>query len=408
MTNSPEFGEFKGLYHDQESQLKEVSVSSDSGRAVFEKNGNEREVTGESSDFLETLINIRNTVRQGEELLIDVRETPAGSANTFERNKEYFIPDSNESPKSNIGQLPEPINLKEALDASVELDLENSHLHTIVKNYHQTLAIQRQAIGRYASFLDTYKSKSYDSERFNKYYSQIESVLRLCYLTKNHFDGYREYRDVCTSDVEFLGQQLTDYLSADREEWKAIGHLNPPDSSDKPIIHHPTSGRQQVEPGSETGKIDGQHGIRRLTERYAKHFEFLRDPLKDVANTLISEYNKQFNHISPALEFLDDNDEQDLTKDIIPELRHGSSHLSTEFDDSEGVVRIYSGRAKNRKIDREVQYETVIDSLYSITDLSMAIVIAFTLFEQLLIFEYLRSPEFKYRMIENIAPGQID
>jgi len=81
--------------------------------------------------------------------------------------------------------------------------------------------------------------------------------------------------------------------------------------------------------------------------------------------------------------------------------------LGVETDNKNGRVRVYESKERNREPTRELSYTDVRKVYRGFVDVVMAAVWAFTLTDQMLQFEYLRSRDFIFTVIENLPPDTL-
>jgi len=155
---------------------------------------------------------------------------------------------------------------------------------------------------------------------------------------------------------------------------------------------------------SEKGVIEGEIGIERIINQYAKLFELAREPLRDLAAALDDKDTVDLSNTADVLEFLNSNGQQSFTEPIEPQLRHGSSHASIKPDDSNGILEIYNNRGKSRKLVKKVNYKDAPSAYYHLSDAVAGLIFAFFRVNDRVILRYMSSEEFRHRMVENIPP----
>lgn len=426
MSNSSEFQRFKQLYHQENYSIQSVSIEGDSGELVFKdpSDNSEISVTGDSEDFVHALWRIKRSVRNGEDVLIDVTATPAGSIEQYYENTEYFLPDDPTlSSEDEMNRVIEKIltgkttpltnvNLRNALNAVLKQDMTNSDLHLIIENYYEVLAYQ---LIQLKGFLELFQHRTdtvtYNHDRFMDYYHDIDEILRLEYLATNPEQGYRSYRQSCITDIEHLTKQLLSERTVSLQEWRALladTGTNSTNTDSEKIL---TVDRDYIEekdiPNHAHGTLDAEMTVRRILKQYAYYYETAKYPLRDIVSTLLGpEGPVELDSTQQVVTWLKNNEDLSWTDAIVPALRNGPSHLSVEIDEDNGSVRILDGSSRSRNVEKELPYTEVIELYSEFVDLVFALIWSFTLTDQMLQFEYLKSDDFKFRVIENL-PGDV-
>jgi len=390
MSHSEEFRDFKRLYYQERLPIKTATFNyeAESGAdasVVFEGDQSEIAISGTSEDFVEAVLAVKKTVRKGDEQLIDLTDTPVKDTDEYYDNVDIFIPDSDNPINDAVEQIrrgeadvPENVDLRKALDSSIDLNLDDENLVKVVENYHTCLGMQVIQLKQYLDAFEEHKNSPPITEsRVTEYYEKAESILRLEYLTKSPMAGYLSYREDCISDVLFLSNRLLDLRSHSEREWEAIH-------------------------AAEGGEVKGSFGLYRLLQEYSSLFELMREPFIDLASVVGGE---RIENINDATDTLSDSEHQGLVVPIVPELRHGPAHFSVEFDDDSGNVNIYNKRARHRVLEKQVSYEESLETYYKMRDLVVAVLYAFVFTEEMLLFEYLQSRDFMFRIIENADAG---
>lgn len=405
MTGTEAYKQLKTLYHEENLNITELNIEinqsgeepEEYGEVVFEdEDGDKTKITGTEHDFVIALFSIKNTVRQGEKKLIDLAETPVGDTEGYYDNIEHFVPRRGDPDRSNIEigmeQLQEEgadvpkLSIIDGLDAAVELDLENDNLIKIVRNYHKVLALQYLELRDSKEQLDDVKKKLPQNQaRFENYFELTEEILSDGYLRGDAFSDYRDYRDVTISDIEFIVSRMRDVMVKTSEEWRAFSGGG--------------------------GTIENELAFPRILEEYHQCFELLRDPLRDLAATIQHSGETGDVELSDTVDvirFLKRQGYSNLVGTVELDLRRGPAHMSHEIDDDDGVVRIYNSRGRSRSVKNEIGFGDLVDKQKKIRDLLTGIALAFHQTEQVLEFRFLQSPDFAFRIVENMDPEILD
>ncbi|WP_121820578.1 hypothetical protein [Halostella salina] len=405
MTGSEAYKQLKTLYHEGDLNVTELNIEIDQsgqepeeyGEVVFEdEDGEETKIAGTEHDFVIALFSIKSTVRQGEEKLIDLAETPVGDTEGYYDNIEHFVPRGGDPDRSNIEigmeQLQEEeedvpkLSIIDGLDAAVELDLENDNLIKIVQNYHKVLALQYLELRDSKEQFDEIKTELPQNQaRFENFSELTEEILSDGYLRGDAFSDYRDYRDVTISDIEFIVSRMRDVMMKTSEEWRAFSGGG--------------------------GTIDSELAFPRILEEYHQCFELLRDPLRDLAATIQHADGAGSVELSDTVDvirFLKRQGYSNLVGTVELDLRRGPAHMSHDIDDEDGVVRIYNSRGRSRSVKNEIGFGDLVDKQKKMRDLLTGIALAFHQTEQVLEFRFLQSPDFAFRIVENMDPEILD
>lgn len=423
MPNSPEFQEYKRLYHEEHQSIKNASITDGTGTVVFEDpaDGSKTTVTGDAEDFIHAIWAIKNTVRDGEDELIDVTDTPAGSIEQYYDNMEPFLPDdTGRDPEEEMHREVQQIltgektlcevDLHPALDAAVNRDMENPELHGVIEDYYTVRASQLIYLKAFSELFESLpRDVIFDYDRFMRAYSDMEDILRKEYLTKSPERAYEEYRNQCNSDIEKLTEQLLGERSLSKKEWRGLltgtgGSHSDADGVTIEMIDREFIGQEDI-PDHAHGEVDGETAIRRVLKEYAYYYETVEIPFRDLVATLQGEGGDvELESTGAVMEWLDGNDDLPWTWAVVPEFRNGASHLGVETDNENGRVRVYESKERDREPTRELSYADVREVYRGFVDVVMAAVWAFTLTDQMLQFEYLQSRDFMFTVIENLPP----
>ena len=395
MTNSKEYRHLKKLYHEQKLKVKNVEIQHSKreepehwGKVVFEDDEKEEiELEGTSEDFVFELWSLKSTVREGEERIVDISATPAKNPEGYYDNIEHFVSKDKsavekgfEELQQEAGKQPEEIDLLEALDASIALEMDNEELVTVVTSYHQVVASHLIEMKRVQEEFDNYKeSIPYDSDRFENYLNEAGAILRDAYVNTTPIIGYQSYRETMISDTPFLLERMSEIREKTHREWRALSQ-------------------------KEGGSIEGRIAMPRILEDYARYYELARDPLRDLAATIDDANAVELDDTSDVVRFLKRQGHQNLMETIIPELRHGSSHMSIEVDDDNGLINIYDRRGRGRSIEEQINFKQLLSKYKKFRDLVDGLIFAFVLNEEVIIWRYLNSNEFRFRVVENTDP----
>jgi len=393
MTHSEEFRQFKRLYYQEELPIKTLNIQvsdAESGAkttVIFEDGESEIEISSTSEDFVKATMTVNKTVREGEEQLVDLSDTPVEDNKGYYENADLFLSDSDDPIGDAVERImngevtpPSDVNLHEALDASLDLDFTNTHLKNVVKSYYECIALQLINLKKYQENFEKHKSRlPITASRVMEYHEIAESILRLEFLTRSAKEGYESYRNYCISDIMFLSTKWKDLRSHNEREWEAL---------------HEREG----------GSVEGSFGLFRLLNEYSSFFELIRDPFIDLASVIEGE---KVQDVNDSIEVLTDSEHKKLVEPAVPELRHGPAHFSIEFDDDSGYVKVFDKRARRGNLNKKISYDEALEYYYKMRDLMVAVFYAFVLTEECLVFEYLKSSDFKFRIIENAEAGTI-
>ncbi|GAB7009514.1 hypothetical protein [Halorubrum trueperi] len=404
MTGSEAYKQLKTLYHEEDLDVVEINIEIDQsgeeteeyGEVVLEdEDGNETEITGSDHDFVVALFSIKSTVREGEKELIDLAETPVGDTEGYYENVEQFVPQGADIDKSKVeigmellqeeGVGVPKLSIVDGLDAAVNLELEDNNLIKIVQNYHKVLALQFLELRDSKEQFDEIKEKLPQNQaRFENFFQLAEEILSEGYLRSDAFSDHRDYRDVTISDVEFIVSRMRDVMLKTNEEWRAFSGGG--------------------------GTIDSDLAFPRILEEYHQCFELLRDPLRDLAATI--QHSKGANSVDlndtvEVIRFLKRQGYSNLVGTIELDLRRGPAHMSHDIDADDGLIRIYDSRGRNRNVKNEITFGDLVDKQKKMRDLLIGIVLAFHQMEQVLEFRFLESPDFAFRIVENIDPDSL-
>jgi hypothetical protein len=412
MAGSEEFCRYKELYHEEKLPVVEASIEDSQGTVVFEKGNSKIKISGSSDDFISAIANLMPTNREGKSRLIDVTTVPVGSTDGYIENLQYFASDFDDPIQDAANRLnreeldvPAELDIREALNASITLDMDNPELKKLVKNFYGSLAVFRSDKLRMRTPYDTYRENvPYDKDRFDAYYDETQALLERNYVLDSAYIGYKKFTQTCETDIKSLAEKLRDFAEQNEAEWAGLRSVDPDLENGKASIRFRENPREDGQHSEEVGSIKGRIGIKRVLNQYAALFELAREPLRDIAATLGAAESIDLNSTAEVLRFLESNEEQYFSDAIEPQLRHGSAHMSMEPDDDTATVKIYDGRGKTRHIKKELNYEEVFQRYYELRDMVGGLVFAFLFVEEGLMYWYMGSEEFQYRIIENADP----
>jgi len=405
MTKSEAYKQLKTLYHEKKFNITDLNIeinqsgeeTEEYGEIEFEDEaGNKTKITGTDCDFVRELFSIKSTVREGENKLIDLAETPVSDTEGYYDNIEYFVPtDWFDPDKSDVeigfemlreegADIPK-LHLVNALDAAVSLDMDNENLIKVVQNYHKILALQHLELRKSKEMSDEVKQTLPQNQaRFETFYELTHEILGNGYLRNDHLSNYRDYREVTMSDVGFLVSKMRDVMTKTSEEWHAFSGGG--------------------------GTIDDNLAYPRILEEYHQYFELLRDLLRDLAAT-IQHLNEgesvDLNDTVDVIRFLKRQGYSNLVGTIELDLRRGPAHMSHDIDSDEKVVRIYDSRGRKRNVKNEIGFAELVDKQKKMRDLLPAVILAFNETEHVLEFLFLQSADFKFRIVENMDPEKL-
>ncbi|WP_207587132.1 hypothetical protein [Halomontanus rarus] len=397
MTHSEEFKELKKLYHENRYDILEIEMSlsneeEDEGRIVFDGEDEEIELTGSSTDFIMALFDMKSSHSDGDKQFIDVSATPAGNPEGYYDLVEYFLDPPNENRREDAFErvqngedsLPDGINLEEALEAALSGYMKNPELKAVVENYHEVVAARLIYMRNVDVAIKQYTRNAANSaELFEQYVDLAGNILRDAYLLESPGKGYESFRERCITDTEFHLNKLRDIRDRHQEEMSNV----------------------EVD---DDGRLDGFTAIPYILDQYARFYELVRDPLRDLAVCLEGAKVAELSDTAEVLELLNRTGHTDLAEVVLPELRNGAFHLSYELDESEGVVRIFTGRDKNRSVKAEYGFEELLDEYRFVQDAVPGIIFSYVIVHEVLTVRYLESPDFMFQVIEEADPSYFD
>jgi len=401
MAPSEEYVELKRLVHEEELPVERVErrwskEDGDWAKVEFKDEGN-TVIESSEEDFVFAATQLNTVVREGEEMFVDLTSRPVGGTDGFYSNIEHFTPEDREYLNGDKSRLevglealqseeeeePEEIGLIEALDASIDKDTENEELLKVIEHYDAALALQWTHVrDAYEAMENTKEDIAEDIDRFEVFLDDAFDILRKGFLETSPINGYRKYRDITITDSIFLLNKMGEVRNKTHQEWKSLA-------------------------GEGDGSIDGEIAMPRVLDEYARHYELAKDPLRDLAATV--DYEDGFENVDlsdsrDVIRFLKRNNHQNLVGTVVPQLRNGPSHMSININEDDGIVEIFNQRGRNREIEKKISFDDLVEKQKKMRDLSSAIIIATAVTEQLVIFRYLDSPDFIYRIIENTDP----
>ena len=410
MASSRAYQKFAELYYERHLPIVDADIDGQKGRIVFEDDKSKIEVTGEDQQFIDIIQNLVPTVRDGTEHLIDIRDMPAGSLQTYLENMQYFT-SNEEDPiraatiKINRGELSPPSDFDEteALQASVELNFSNDELRKLIENYSEISAVKQSDANKMNQPFRKYRDNaSYNEERFEEVYEMTVDLLKEVYLNGSPLNCYKEWHETCETDLLNLSQKILDLKDRKQVEWNSLKSRDWNTTEGNASIRFWENKADSIE----IGEVEAKIGIERIIEQYSKLFELAREPLRDLAAALDESGTVDLTNMTEVLRFLASNDKQSFTESIEPQLRHGSAHASIETDDSNGVLRIYHGRGKNQTLAKKMDYVEVPPAYYDLSDMVASLLFAMTRVNDRVTLRYMSSQEFRSRMVENIPPGE--
>lgn len=415
MTNSTPLQQYKTLHHEKGAKIVDCEVSNSTAKVILENDGSRVEVVGESDRFITAVSNICESVRDGESIFVDLEATGAGDRETFQATMDYFQTDltnpiEETTQKINRGEIhpPEDIDFESGIQAVLSGDTSEPNLRQIVQHYYESLAICRSNFLKHKKLIDDFRQNvAYNSVKFDEYFLDVNRILANAF-SNNSIVGATEFILNLHTDGEFLTQRWLEQRSLSNQEWDAI-RSSPPDVSDSDItVRLRDKKREDGTHSEETANLPAKMAIPRILKQYATLFELCREPLKDITVALNPPESLSINNHGAVIEFLNKNEEQNLTEPIVADLRHGPSHASVELDEEDQVVRIYNGRQSDSGISTEVSFREVPEYYYAISDLLGALSHGILLTDQRIRFSYLRSDDFRFAVAERAEQGEFD
>lgn len=396
MPPSDEYKELKTLFYESSYSVKKVKVKYSNvdepekwAKVVFENDGETKEITGTSDDYVSAASSLNSIIENGEEKFVDLSDTAVGGTDGYYQNVMHFVAKNQSSVEKGLEELQNDTqeeqieaDLDEALRASINDEMDNEELLKVVKNYHKAVAVEWLILRDYKEAMEPFKQNvPHNHDLFDEIQEDAFAILRDEYINTNPMDGYTKFIETTISDPEFLMQRLSDIRGKTSEEWSALA--------------------------GDTGKIQTRIAMQRVLDEYAKQFEIARDLLRDLAATLDRENqfeNVDLDRLSSVKEFLEDNGYSVLTNGIIEDFRHGPSHMSIEVDDEKGEVRVYDKRGRHRKLENTVGFQELVERQKQIRDTVAAILVAFMSCLEILRYLYLSSNDFRFHVIVNTDP----
>jgi hypothetical protein len=397
MGHSEEYKKLKKHYHEDRYGILKVEANlsneeEDWGRVVFDAGDTEIEVTGSSSDFIMSIFDLKGGFAERDEGILDISATPAGDPQGYYELLEYFIDPPNEDRQekafervqSGETDIPDSIGLEDALQASLEGEMDHPDLKIIVENYHEVIALRMLHMRQVDAEIKKYKQKqSHNQERFVKYLNLAGDILQDRYFTESPLEGYQDYNDTCIADIEFLMNKLLDIKQRHEELMR------------------------DVEVDGD-GRLDSATAIPNLLDQYARYYELAGDPLRDLAVSLEGAPVEELSEIADVLKFLDKSGHSELAGVVDPDLRNGAFHLSYEVDHKDGVISIFSGRDKGRYQIAEYGFQEFVSEYRYVQDVVPAIIFSYVTVSEILTVQYLRSNDFVSRIVEEADPEMFD
>lgn len=396
MSPSDEYKQLKTIFYESSYSVKQVNVKFSNvdepeqwAKVVFENNGDTKEITGTSDDYISAASSLKSIIENGEEKFVDLSDTAVGGTDGYYRNVMHFVAKNQTSVEKGLEELQRDdqeeqieADLDEALRASINNEMNNEELLKVVKNYHKAVALEWLILRDSKEAMETFmQNVPHDQDLFAEIQEDAFAILRDEYVNTNPMDGYSKFINTTISDPEFLMERLADIRNKTSEEWSALA--------------------------GDAGKIQTGIAIQRVLDEYAKQFEIARDLLRDLAATLDRENqfeNVNLDNLNSVKEFLEENGYSVFTNCIIEDFRNGPSHMSIEIDDEKGEVRIYDKRGRHRKLENIVEFQELVEKQKQIRDTVAGILIAFTSCLEILRYLYLTSNDFRFHVIVNTEP----
>lgn len=410
MPASEEFQKYKTLYYEDNLPVVDVSYNSEQTIITFKDGDSKIRVSGTSKDFADLPFQLVPTVRNGVEQLIEVNETAVDSAVEYYENMDLFSPESDEPIdeaakrlREGKTEIPEQLDWREALSATVQKEIDNPELQKVIRNYHETLAVVRSdKYKRDSVYAKIRRDKPYDTETFYKYYTQSITILEKHYLSLSEFEAYKKFVENCETDIEYFSSNLLEVQKMEDIEWSGLSNREP--NKEDGVIVFQEKQRQDGRHSKEKGEVELEIGIRKILDQYADLFEIAREPLRDIAITL-DKKNRDLSHTTPVLRFLKSNKAQTFPQAVEPEMRHGSAHNQIKLNDKEKEVEFFDGRGKGRNLITRIDYKEIPQHYYELYDMIIALLISFSKVWHYVCYQYLGSKEFQFRVLEQIDPN---
>jgi hypothetical protein len=362
--------------------LKNEDEPHQEAEVIFQTEEGEKKVSGTQDDFISFCFGLDKVIRDGERKLAEI---DTDDASRYYENMDLFI-DSSDNPGKEAhkrlikgeSNLKKELNLRKALDATIEENFEQEDLISIAENFHdaKVLAVLNlQDLEEHKQKLKETQVK--DVSRYETLLNEAGSIFQDEILTKPPLKAYETFRKTCNADIEFLLKRLGKEINRRGKEWEALFEKT-------------------------GGKMDGETGMSRILDEYAMLYEIIQDVLRDYASMLRDNPDEvDLNNEKEVIRFLKRQGYNQLVGTIISQFRHGPNHQSIEIDNEEGLVRVYEERSYSSKVLEEYTYEKVNEKYRKFRDLSLALLFSYTIMEEVMVFRSLDSFDFKLAIIEN-------
>lgn len=375
--------EFKRLYYEEGLRVKAVEYEEDYAEVLFQDNGNRIKLKGNSDEFLKLTSYLVKTVRAGEEFYIDVRDVPAGNVETFESTLRKFQVDGTESIERAVerinnqeSNLPESLDYREAFDAALECNFDNSYLKGIIEDYIDAIVLLKLRSDDLKKTFEKSLGKriDFDSDRFNSYKSGFDQMFTEGLFQYPPLERYRIFRRELITDMEFLVNRMNSFQEFENKEWQALIQ------SDE--------------------SINPDFTIEKVLRAYAKRYEVLRDVLRDYAYLLSDEDEPNLDSMRNVVNLLKQEGYWFIDEVLVHDFRNGISHESIEIQGD--MLYVYKNR-REEEVERILDIHDIIFHFNKLRELYNALMFSYFVKEEELFYNLLISDEFKYHIAENYS-----
>ncbi len=389
---SEDFINAKKLIYDGKFDITKVNINftgpanpdktkKDNATIVFAKNGDEKTISSEESDFIMLACHIQSTFRDGNKKLIEIKDT-----NKYYENVEHFIPKADNDIKEAVKRLktgkhkiPPNFNLYNSFAKLINKEFKDDEVRLLVKNYFEVVGTQIITLESVYKHFELVKQKLLsNNQRFKAFMEKIDKIIRENVLNHNPLKSVEIFVTMSKTDAELLIKNITHLEKTSFERWKALSN----------------NGKQGIE---------GKSAAKYMVDDYNDYFEILQKILRDLA-VFINSNTKDFESVDTFYQIdsiFKKNGYSDLVSPIVVKLRHSGTHWDIDYS-NKGKVSIYDTHSKDKKLIFEIDYKKLIEKTQKLRDLTWAAFFSYYMWREIIFFRCLDSPELKFYLVENI------
>ncbi|MFA5406750.1 MAG: hypothetical protein WC307_05325 [Candidatus Nanoarchaeia archaeon] len=350
----------------------------------FKKEGIIKEIRSEEDDFISLAFSIKDTIRNGEKKLIEIKDT-----NKYYDNIDLLLPKNKDVKKDiedainqiNEGKSPliKGFNLYDTFKKLVNNEFGDAKVKLLLTNYFEVIASQIINIKRLKDvFEQTKHNQIKNIDEFESFTKSVDDITNKYILNYSPIESLTFYIKNSKIDAELLINNFIELEATISKKWSAL-----------------TKGG--------TEGVEGESAAKFILDDYSDYFEISQKILTDLA-VFINEKVNRFETINSFYRIkvvLAENGFSNIVKLITEKLRHSATHWSIDYS-KKGKVLVYDTISRERKLLFEKTYEDLINSFNVIKNLTRALFFSYLMNREIIFFRVLDSLDLKFLLIEKV------